>query len=205
MTSAGLSYPPFDPDCVRATSPMNGGRKAWCGVLSVCEPGKGVRSDTIRSRKFARRLRKSMTRAETILWSHIRRRQLAGFRFRRQHAIGPYIADFACVAHRFIIEVDGATHGTDAEIASDARRTEALERAGWTLHRVWNSDIYENLHGVLDQIDERLGNMKRATEFPPPFMGEVPRRGGGGSSEDDDSRSLNTIDKAPRLQGKEDR
>jgi very-short-patch-repair endonuclease len=147
----------------------------WCGMLSVAEPKKGTRQDTVRSRKFARQLRKSMTSAETILWSHIRRRQLAGFRFRRQHAIGPYIADFACVAHRLVIEVDGATHGTDAEIASDERRTKALERAGWIVHRVWNVEIYENLHGVLDQIAERLGNLTRAADFPPPFMGPRPK------------------------------
>lgn len=100
----------------------------------------------------ARSLRKRMTNAEIILWQHLRRKQLAGHRFRRQVPVGPYIADFACVDKHLIVEVDGATHSDEAERAHDARRTEFLGHRGWQVHRVWNTDIYENLEGVLDGI-----------------------------------------------------
>ena len=100
----------------------------------------------------ARRLRRTMTRAEVILWQHIRRKQLAGFRFRRQMPVGPYIADFACVERNVIVEVDGDTHSKAPEIAHDMRRTAFLQAKGWHVHRVWNTDVYENLEGVLDGI-----------------------------------------------------
>jgi very-short-patch-repair endonuclease len=113
---------------------------------------------------FARRLRKSMTRAEVLLWSSLRRDSF-GFRFRKQHPVGPYVADFACVEAKLIVEVDGATHGTDEEIAYDMRRTQRLEAAGWRVVRVWNGDVTGNLAGVLDQIsaalDEQVEYLRR--------------------------------------------
>ncbi|MEH6489298.1 endonuclease domain-containing protein [Hyphomonas oceanitis] len=100
----------------------------------------------------ARALRRTMTRAEVILWQNLRARQLGGFKFRRQVPVGPFIADFACVERRLIIEVDGETHFTDDEIARDQKRTVFLGGQGWRVHRVWNTDIYDNLDGVLDGI-----------------------------------------------------
>lgn len=107
----------------------------------------------------ARRLRQSMTKAEVILWTHIRRRSLDGARFRRQHVIAPYIADFACCRAKLVVEVDGATHSTPEELAYDARRTKYLESQGWTVVRVSNTDIYENMDGVWRTI---------AVQLPPP-------------------------------------
>ncbi len=101
-----------------------------------------------RSRRFARRLRKEMTEAEVVLWTMLRRRSLNGFKFRRQHPIGPFIADFACVSERLVVEVDGATHWTDEELAHDARRMDFLERNDWRVVRVTNLDVFENLDGV---------------------------------------------------------
>ena len=100
----------------------------------------------------ARRLRKQMTRAEIILWQHLRRRQLDGHRIRRQVPIGPYIADFASIEAGVVIEIDGATHGEDDEIARDLARTSFLEREGWYVHRVLNHEVYENLEGVLEGL-----------------------------------------------------
>lgn len=102
--------------------------------------------------KQARSLRKAPTSAEAKLWSRIRRGQIEGFRFRRQHPIGRFIADFACIEARLVIEVDGATHSTDAERANDARRTDWLESEGWRVFRAWNHEIYDNLDGVLEAI-----------------------------------------------------
>ena len=77
--------------------------------------------------KQARAMRKMPTSAESKLWSRIRRGQIEGFKFRRQHPVGPYIVDFACIAARLAVEVDGATHGSETERSNDARRTQWLE------------------------------------------------------------------------------
>ena len=102
--------------------------------------------------KLARRLRQTPTSAEARLWARLRKRQINDCRFRRQHPIGPFIADFACVDRKLIVEVDGATHSTDAEIAKDMRRTEWLESEGWRVIRASNAEVYENLEGVLEGI-----------------------------------------------------
>ena len=93
-----------------------------------------------------------MTDAETILWSRLCRGQVGGWKFRRQHPIGPYIADFACLDGGLIVEVDGATHSTPRELAHDRKRTAFLNAKGFDVFRAWNLDIYENLEGVLDGI-----------------------------------------------------
>ncbi len=97
-------------------------------------------------------MRGSLTDAETILWSRLKGRGLQGWRFRRQHPIGPFIADFACARARLIIEVDGATHSTQDERDADARRTAYLESCSWYVLRIRNADVYENLNGVLNTI-----------------------------------------------------
>jgi very-short-patch-repair endonuclease len=104
------------------------------------------------TRKFARTLRKTMTSAEVLLWSRLRRRLLNGYRFHRQYPIGPYIADFVCVEQRLVVEVDGGTHSTEAEINADRERTVFLESKGWRVFRCSNGDVYENLNGTLDGI-----------------------------------------------------
>lgn len=164
-----VSLTPSDPGQARATSPVNGGgrdvayvfprsRGKWLSV-SETEGGERIRPGTSRSKKFARRLRKTMTNAEVRLWVHLRGKQLDGHRFRRQHPVGPYIADFACPMQRLIIEVDGDTH-TDA--AYDARRTQFLEAEGWQVLRVFNVDVYENLEGVMDRIGATLAELQRS-------------------------------------------
>jgi very-short-patch-repair endonuclease len=103
----------------------------------------------------ARKLRRTLTDAETILWSRLRRDAL-GVRFRRQHPVGPYIADFACIPARLIVEVDGGTHGTDAERDHDARRDAFMRAQGWRVVRVWNTDVYERLESLMEMICEAI-------------------------------------------------
>jgi very-short-patch-repair endonuclease len=107
------------------------------------------------SRQFAKRLRKKMPRSEALLWSYIRKRGLNGAKFRRQHPIGPYIADFACIAAKLVVEVDGATHSSD-QLAYDTQRTKYLERQGWSVLRVSNTDAYKNMDGVWRTIAAQL-------------------------------------------------
>ncbi|WP_370235049.1 MULTISPECIES: endonuclease domain-containing protein [Henriciella] len=83
----------------------------------------------------ARHLRKNLTSAEHKLWARIRRRQIGGFRFRRQHPIGPFIVDFASIEAKLVIEVDGATHSTEAERTSEKQRSVWLHEQGWLVLR----------------------------------------------------------------------
>ncbi|KPP81294.1 MAG: putative DNA methylase [Oceanicaulis sp. HLUCCA04] len=111
-----------------------------------------MREKETRSRSMARVLRRKLTDAETILWSRLRGGGLNGWRFRRQHPVGNYVADFACVKAHLIIEVDGATHSSPKQRAHDAARTTYLKNEGWRVLRVWNTDIYDNLNGVMDAL-----------------------------------------------------
>jgi very-short-patch-repair endonuclease len=99
-----------------------------------------------------RTLRRAATDAERRLWSALRSRRL-GAKFRRQHPIGCYVVDMACVELRLVIEADGGQH-TDS--ASDTVRTRYLERGGWRVLRFWNNDILENTDGVLEVIAAAL-------------------------------------------------
>jgi very-short-patch-repair endonuclease len=91
----------------------------------------------------ARNLRKCMTDAEVILWSRLQRHAADGLHFRKQHPIGPYIADFACTKAHLVVEVDGDTHSTDEEREHDRRRDLFMKSHGWRVLRVTNEDVYK--------------------------------------------------------------
>ena len=102
----------------------------------------------------ARSLRTGMTDAEHLLWQSLRRKQLSSHRFRRQHPIGPYIADFVCIELKLIIELDGGQH--QDQIAYDHQRDTFLQARGWRVLRFWNNEVLGNLSGVLERIVECL-------------------------------------------------
>jgi very-short-patch-repair endonuclease len=104
--------------------------------------------------RFARKLRKDPTDAERRLWSHLRNKQLGGFRFRRQQPMGPYIVDFFCSDASLIVEVDGGQHDANAE--QDATRTRWLEERGYKVLRFWNNEVLANAEGVVLAIREAL-------------------------------------------------
>jgi very-short-patch-repair endonuclease len=130
-----------------------------------------MRDEEGQSRKHARVLRKSLTRAEVILWSRLRRRNIEGLLFRRQHPIGPYIADSACMAAQLVVEVDGATHSTSAEIARDAQRDAYMIERGWRILRVLNDDVFHRLDEVMELIWNHA-RPPRPAAGPPPQAGE---------------------------------
>jgi adenine-specific DNA-methyltransferase len=103
--------------------------------------------DSLRRVRAARR---EATPAERRLWQVLRARQLDGFKFRRQVWLGSFIADFFCADAKLIVEVDGDSHASQA--AYDRHRTEWLEREGFSLVRVTNADVMQNLDGVLAHI-----------------------------------------------------
>lgn len=104
----------------------------------------------------ARELRRSSTLAEARLWEQLRAKRLGGAKFARQHPIGPYVADFACRSRLIVIEVDGATHGTDAERAHDRKRTAFLQQLGYRVLRFGNDEVLNGMDGVLTLISEAL-------------------------------------------------
>jgi len=98
----------------------------------------------------ARALRQALTASEQKLWAHLRARQLEGFKFRRQHPIGRFIADFCCLASHLIVEVDGDSHVERPEY--DAARTAWLEGQGFRVIRFTNADVQQRLEAVLEAI-----------------------------------------------------
>jgi very-short-patch-repair endonuclease len=100
--------------------------------------------DKIRTR--ARELRKNATDVERVLWRHLRLWQLNGHKFRRQQPLGHYIVDFVCLKKKLIIEVDGGQHADNRSY--DAKRDEWLRHGGFSIIRLWNTDILKNIDGV---------------------------------------------------------
>ena len=106
-----------------------------------------------------RQLRRDSTDAERLLWRHLRDRQIAGAKFRRQHQFGPYILDFFCAEHHLAVEADGGQHYSDGGTVRDAARTQYLEASGVRVLRFTNLEILQELEGVLEAI-------RRAVEVP---------------------------------------
>ena len=104
-------------------------------------------------RDTARALRRNSTDVEHMMWRLLRDRRLMGIKFRRQVPIGPFVADFASIEHRLVVELDGGQH---AERLSDARRDDFLAAEGWRVLRFWNNDVMSNRDGVLESILQAL-------------------------------------------------
>ncbi len=119
-----------------------------------------------RATSQAKRLRRTMTKAETVLWTALRGRAVRGYKFRRQHPIQQYIADFACIEAKLIVEVDGATHCTDAQLERDRERTSVLNAEGWLVLHVSNLDIYQDIDGVVRGIEAGLSPLASSRHSP---------------------------------------
>lgn len=102
----------------------------------------------------ARKLRNDSTAAERKLWSRIRREQIDGFKFRRQVVLGPFVVGFACLEARLILEVDGATHSTEAELTRDAARAARLSAMGFAMLRFADDDVFREIDGTVETVAE---------------------------------------------------
>lgn len=98
----------------------------------------------------ARALRRDGSRAERICWELLRAHRMSGLKFRRQHPIGPYFADFACVSRKLVIEIDGEHHAF--QVDADTRRTAAMGRAGWRVLRFRANHVVQNPEGIWAEI-----------------------------------------------------
>jgi very-short-patch-repair endonuclease len=96
-----------------------------------------------------------MTPAEKILWEHLRNRKFKGSKFRRQHPLSKFIADFFCAEHRLVIEVDGGYHLYQKK--QDIAKEEALRAMGIRVIRFTNEQVESNIFLVLEQIEQHLG------------------------------------------------
>ena len=117
----------------------------------------------------ARRLRGNPTEAEKKLWSLLRRKELDGHRFRRQVPLGPYVADFVCLASRLVIEVDGGQHAVSVE--KDRVRSLWLEDQNFRVLRFWNNEVLDNPEGVRRVIQTALAGDVTPLPNPPPQGG----------------------------------
>lgn len=102
--------------------------------------------------KNARALRKQLTPQEVKLWVKLRELKTLGFHFRKQSPIGRYIVDFVSFGNRLIIEADGGQHGLCPDRLSDQMRDNFLTSQGFRVLRFWNSDIDQNLNGVMETV-----------------------------------------------------
>lgn len=100
----------------------------------------------------SKRLRKNETEAEKLLWDKLKNNQLGGFKFRRQHPISLYIADFYCHKLKLVIEIDGGYHYSKEQIPKDEERTKILEFNGVNVIRFSNNEVLSNIDNVLNEI-----------------------------------------------------
>ncbi len=100
----------------------------------------------------SKQLRKKSTDHELKLWRYLRNRSLSGYKFRRQYVIEPYIADFCCPDQNLVIELDGGEHNHPIKISKDQKRDNFLKEKGYKILRIWNSEIDQNIEGVLQSI-----------------------------------------------------
>src|ERR1700743_3622365 len=118
------------------------------------------------------RLRKTSPLAERILWNALRDlKEQTGLKFRWQHPLQPYIADFVCAQSRLIIEIDGPSH--DTRQIYDAKRESDLRNRGWEILRFTNEDVQDNLNGVVQMIVDKASGKHSALPHP------LPQAGGG--------------------------
>jgi len=118
-----------------------------------------------------KQLRNNATPAEIKLWGRLQRSNLDGYKFRRQHSVGPYILDFYCPSEKLAIELDGDSHFTNEAITYDIARTAYLNALNIKVIRFLNTDVFDNLIEVCERI---LAELKGESLPPPP----PPKTGG---------------------------
>jgi very-short-patch-repair endonuclease len=118
-----------------------------------------------RAEKPTRRaLRSSMPNAEVLLWSRLKGRQLLGCKFRRQYSVGAFVLDFYCADVKLGIELDGDTHYQPGAREYDEKRKRFIGTFGIELIRILNSEVYDNLDGVLEMLGRELLERRAGTE-----------------------------------------
>jgi len=121
---------------------------------------------------FVKNLRSNATDAEVALWQKLRDKKLDGYKFRRQHVIGTFIADFVCISMKLIIEVDGVIHQLPDNIISDEERTKELNKLGFEVVRFTNDEVLFQTEKVIASITAKLKQIKDSQGAAPiPLLG----------------------------------
>jgi len=120
------------------------------------------RLEKAEQRRNAKHLRTFQTPAERNFWYNVRAHRLAGYKFRRQHPIGPYIVDFVCLSARLIVELDGGQHAGQQEY--DEKRDAFLKERCFRVLRIWNNEMLKNRDVVLELVLQAL----RSGDAPSP-------------------------------------
>jgi very-short-patch-repair endonuclease len=97
-------------------------------------------------------LRQTLSPPERLLWIRLRQRSVNQPNFRRQHALGPYVADFYCADAKMVVEIDGWGHSDPGQISHDARRDEYMHALGYRVVRYWAGDVMKDPDGVAQSI-----------------------------------------------------
>jgi len=141
---------------------------------------KGSRFDLTKIKtERARQLRRNSTDVEMRVWQKLRNRQL-DVDFRRQHPAGNYVLDFYAPTIRLAVELDGGQHAQTASIARDQARTRWLEDRGVTMLHFWNSDVVQNVSGVLEVIAAKVAELQSSGMTPTRrWRADLPLSGGG--------------------------
>jgi len=121
---------------------------------------------------LAKSLRNKATEPEKILWSYLNKSQLENIKFRRQQPIGNYIVDFMAPREKIIIELDGGQHNQDDNIIYDSQRDNYLKNCGFTVIRIWNTDVRNNINGVIEHIKYIINDPTRKSKISTLPQGE---------------------------------
>jgi very-short-patch-repair endonuclease len=130
-------------------------------------------SGQVHNKKSLEQLRKKLrnlsTSAEAALWAMLKKSQIEGRKFRRQHSVGPYILDFYCPSEKLAVELDGAHHFTEQGLAYDEERSAYLARYNIRVIRFENREVFENPEAVLEKIKNQFNHARSASaeRFPP--------------------------------------
>ena len=175
------AHAPLEEESAYITPPLRGSRQGKDEVRGRAGGGTNRWGDikrqyTQQTLQNAKTLRQTQTNAEGLLWHYLRDKQLDGHNFRRQQPIGPYIADFACMSQKLLIELDGGGH-TERK-AHDRERDEFLRQRGYRVLRFWNNEVFENCLGVLERVYEALTSPPPRQPIPVGLAAVTPPQGG---------------------------
>ncbi len=123
-------------------------------------------------KEMRQRLRRNMPKAEILLWSRLRGRQLLGYKFRRQFSVGSYSIDFYCPELKLAIEVDGDSHFTNDALQYDQERQGFIEVFGIQFLRFTNNQIYQTTDDVIECISQAILE-RQSSQFPPLIKGRA--------------------------------
>ena len=125
---------------------------------------KGQTNQSVIKNALQRDLRNRMTDAENRLWRCLRSRQIAGFKFRRQHPFLDFVLDFVCLENRLVVEIDGGQH---QECEQDVVRDRRLNEAGFRVLRFWNNQVLQETEAVVEAIWTALSDGSDKAKRPP--------------------------------------